>query len=135
MLSQLIDVLISVSPPGLLAAISNKTPRAFLDWKANASFRQVVRYAYKHSKFYRRQFDSLNIDPHKVRKPSDLGNFYTTPTDIVEYAEDFICKPPNMVFGSSGTTGRNRALVSRVCRLMSAADGSQRQPSASRPRQ
>lgn len=108
MISNLIDAATSKASPETLAGLSDKTPRALLDWKAGESFRNVVRYAYKHSKFYRKKFNDFGIDPLKVRKPSDLGNFYTTPQDIVEHAEDFICRPAHMVFESSGTTGRNK---------------------------
>ncbi|MBN2453184.1 MAG: phenylacetate--CoA ligase family protein [Candidatus Omnitrophica bacterium] len=110
MISKIADLAISKASPGMLAAISNKTPRALLDWKARESFCEVVRYAYRHSRFYRQKFDSLNINPDKVRKPSDLGGFYTTPQDIVEHAEDFLCRQPHMVFESSGTTGRNKRI-------------------------
>jgi phenylacetate-CoA ligase len=108
MISHLIDRIILAIPPKFVAKILRFIPRAFLDWKKEASFRWVVRYAYKNSKFYRRKFDELKIDPAKIRKPADLGGFYTTPNDIVEHAEEFICRKPDMVFESSGTTGKNK---------------------------
>ena len=108
MLLNLVDAIISKASPKMLAGLSDKMPRSFLAWKSEESFRQIVRYAYKHSKFYRKKFNALDIDPAKVKKPSDLGDFYTTPQDIVEHAEEFICRPPHMVFESSGTTGRNK---------------------------
>jgi len=108
MLSNVVDKVISVTDPHLLSGLAKGTPRAFLDRMQHDSFRRVVRYAYKHSPFYRKKFDSLKIDCLKVKRPEDLGDFYTTPADIVEHAEDFLCKPPQMVFESSGTTGRNK---------------------------
>lgn len=108
MLASIVDSLTSAASPHALAFLADKMPRSVTDWKARSSFREVVRYVYKHSKFYRRQLDIRNIDPVKVMEPSDLGDFYTTPQDIVEHAEEFICRPPNMVFESSGTTGRNK---------------------------
>lgn len=108
MLSNLIDRAILMTPPRVLAGAIRSIPRPILDWKKEISFREVVRYAYKNSKFYRRRFDELKIDPAKIKKPSDLGDFYTTPNDIVEHAEDFLCRTPHMVFESSGTTGRNK---------------------------
>ncbi len=43
-----------------------------------------------------------------MRTPADLGDFYTTPDDLVAGAERFICRPPNIVFESSGTSGKNK---------------------------
>jgi len=108
MISILADKIIQLTPPRLLAKTLKIIPRSAFDWKAGAQFRRLVRYAYKNSKFYRRRFDELGIDPSKVRKPQDLGSFYTTPLDIVEHAEDFLCKEAGIVFESSGTTGRNK---------------------------
>ena len=108
MLLRLIDRAILETPPKVLAKTIRFIPRSLLDWKKEASFRRIVRYVYKNSKFYRRKFDELKIDPSKIRKPADLGDFYTTPNDIVEHAEEFLCGKPQIVFESSGTTGRNK---------------------------
>lgn len=108
MLSSIIDRIIDITPPGILAGTLKFIPQWVFDWKKEAEFRRTIRYAYKNSKFYRRKFDELKIDPRKVKKPTDLGDFYTTPLDIVEHAEDFLCRKPGMVFESSGTTGRNK---------------------------
>lgn len=83
-------------------------PRSILDRKKEFAFCRIVRYAYNNSRFYRRKFDEFRIDPRKVKRPSDLGDFYTTPNDIVEHAEEFLCRKPQIVFESSGTTGRNK---------------------------
>ena len=108
MLLRFIDRAVFRTSPKALAKAIRFIPRPLLDWKKESSFRDIVRYAYKNSKFYRRKFDELGIDPRKVKRPSDLGNFYTTPNDIVEHAEEFLCRPPQIVFESSGTTGRNK---------------------------
>jgi phenylacetate-CoA ligase len=81
-----------------------------LDWKSSMAFADTVRWAYGHSAFYKRKFDSLAIDPAQVKSPLDLGTFYTTSLDIIENAEDFLCKKPDIVFESSGTTGRNKRI-------------------------
>ncbi len=73
-------------------------------------FRRVVRYVGRYSEFYRKAFHDRGIDPRMVRTPTDLGDFYTTPDDIVAAPESFICRPPNMVFESSGTSGRNKQI-------------------------
>lgn len=108
MIMNLINKAITSADPRLLSLAMKYSPRAISDWKKYSTFQHYVKYAYKYSPFYRRKFDSLGIDPDIIKKPSDLGNFYTTPMDIVEHAEEFICRKPNIVFESSGTTGRNK---------------------------
>ncbi len=108
MIIDVLDRLIARTPPQILGKRVIKVPRALFDWKKRLAFTHIVRYAYEHSSFYRRRFDELKIDPTKVKTPQDLGNFYTMPQDIVEHAEDFLCRPAHIVFESSGTTGRNK---------------------------
>ena len=108
MLSRVAERVIAVTQPSLLGSLAMGTPRAVIDRVKNDAFRRVVRYAAAHSPFYRDKFASFGIDPLKVNVPADLGNFYTTPADIVERAEDFLCRRAHMVFESSGTTGRNK---------------------------
>jgi len=103
-----VDKIISMTPPKILGRMLWKVPRSVIDWKKHASFQYIVRYVYKKSAFYRRKFDEYKIDPRKVKNPSDLGDFYTTPQDIVDHAEEFLCRKPQIVFESSGTTGRNK---------------------------
>lgn len=110
MLATLADKIILGMPPKLLSRVYRTIPRPLLFWKRDESFRHIVRYVYKKSKFYRRRFDEFKISPSKVRKPSDLGEFYTTPQDIIDHAEEFLCRTPHMVFESSGTTGRNKRI-------------------------
>ena len=108
MLTQIIDNLTSKTPPEAVSQQVRNIPRGYFDWRKEKSFRDVVKYAYKNSKFYKRKFDEFGINPDKVKKPADLGNFYTVPEDIMENAEEFLCQRPHMVFESSGTTGKNK---------------------------
>ena len=108
MLTTLIDNAISSGSPRFLSRFYKSVPRPLIDWMSGSCFRYMVKYAYKNSSFYRKKFDSLKIDPNKVRKPSDLGDFYTTTKDVVEMSEEFLCRKPQLVFESSGTTGRNK---------------------------
>jgi phenylacetate-CoA ligase len=108
MIASLVDRAIPKTSPRVLARTLAAAPRELTDWKRGVSFRNIVRYAHRHSPFYRRKFDELGINPLKVRSPSDLGNFFTTTADIVESAEEFLCRPANIAFESSGTTGRNK---------------------------
>ncbi|MFA4980990.1 MAG: hypothetical protein WC592_00775 [Candidatus Omnitrophota bacterium] len=110
MLSTIADKIVSITPPRVLSNFIKAAPRRLVHWKRDASFKHIVRYTYRNSRFYREKFDSLKINPRKINKPSDLGDFYTTPIDIMERAEDFICGKPEAVFESSGTTGRNKRI-------------------------
>jgi phenylacetate-CoA ligase len=91
-----------------MAWFYRKTPRKLAHDYALHRFRQVVQYAAVHSPFYREAFKVRGINASRIRKPEDLGDFYTTPDDIVARSEDFICRPPNIVFESSGTSGKNK---------------------------
>lgn len=108
MLINLLDRIIADSKPGSLALMLKAAPRGVLDKKKELSFRATVRYAYKNSPFYKKKFDSLGIDPASIRRPEDLGDFFTTTQDIIDNAEQFLCRAPHVVFESSGTTGKNK---------------------------
>jgi phenylacetate-CoA ligase len=108
MVSNIVDRIISGTEPHLLGGLARGMPRPILDRIQNDSFRRIVRYASIHSPFYRKKFSEFKIDPFKVKKPEDLGDFYTVPADIIENAEEFLCRKPQMAFESSGTTGRNK---------------------------
>lgn len=110
MIANLVDRAIPKTSPKVLARTLSSTPRELTDWKRDVAFRYTVRYAYRHSPFYRRKFKELGIKVHNIKKPSDLGDFYTTTADIVNNAEEFICRKPQIVFESSGTTGRNKRI-------------------------
>jgi len=70
------------------------------------SFRDLVRYAARHQKFFARKLRENGIDPARVRRPEDLGNIFTTPEDLRDLpAEDFICREPELVFETTGTSG------------------------------
>lgn len=70
-----------------------------------AKLASTVRYAAKHSKFYREQFQKHGIDPRRVRCHADLGGFFTTPEDLRERpVEDFLCAKPEFGFETTGTS-------------------------------
>ncbi len=108
MLHSLISKLVLKGDPFFLSQHMKRVPRAYFDKRKATAFREMVRYAYQCSKFYKTKFDEKGIDPSKVQRPEDLGDFYTLPQDIIEHAEDFICQRPHIVFESSGTSGRNK---------------------------
>lgn len=94
--------------PTTMGKLYRTTPRWVTDRLALDGFRRTVRWAGRHSPFYRRAFAELGIDPNRVRRPADLKDFYTTPDDLASRASEFLCRTPNIVFESSGTSGRNK---------------------------
>ncbi len=105
---RLIEKFIETLSPATMARLARRTPPSVIRRMAAKHFRQTVRWAAARSPFYQRAFAARGLDPAKIRTPADLGDFYTTPDDLVANAEDFICAPPSIVFESSGTTGRNK---------------------------
>jgi phenylacetate-CoA ligase len=108
MLMRIIDTFSDRVSPVTVRWFYEKAPGILQRNLALYRFRQTVRYVAKHSPFYRRRFAEAGIDARRITKPSDMGDFFTTPDDIVAHAEEFICQPPSIVFESSGTSGRNK---------------------------
>ena len=108
MLSTFSDSLVGRVSPRTTASLYRTTPKWLGDRIAAEHFRRTVRWAGKHSPFYRKAFADRGISPGDVRGPADLGDFFTTPDDIVARPADFICRPPSIVFESSGTSGKNK---------------------------
>jgi phenylacetate-CoA ligase len=108
MLNIIADKISKHFTPGQLAWLYTKAPPMLAAGLALHRFRATVRWAAAHSAFYRRAFAEHGINPAKVRTPADLGDFYTTPNDIVANVKEFICAPPSIVFESSGTSGKNK---------------------------
>ena len=98
-----------LSPASLVRLYSLLPEWAIAQVRAHR-FRQTVQYVGRYSPFYRQAFRKHGIDPHMVRTPSDLGDFYTTPDDIVADSRAFLCRDPNIVFESSGTSGKNKQI-------------------------
>lgn len=81
-------------------------PRSVIRGIQADGFRSVVQYAARHQKFFARQLRERGIDPAKVREPQDLGDIFTTPEDILSSpAEEFLCREPEAVFETTGTSG------------------------------
>jgi phenylacetate-CoA ligase len=69
-------------------------------------FREVVRYAAKRQKFLARKLREHGIDSARVRHLQDLGDIFTTPEDLLTLpAEDFLCRDPEIVCETTGTSG------------------------------
>jgi len=70
-------------------------------------FREVVQYAARHQKFFARKLSGSGINPSRVRRPEDLDEIFTTAEDLLTLpSEEFLCREPQAVFETTGTTGR-----------------------------
>jgi phenylacetate-CoA ligase len=108
MIYEIADILLKHAPPTMFAWGYRNTPAALARGFTLHRFRETVRWAARHSPFYRKEFAARWIDPDYVRTPADLGDFFTTPEDLVKDPTSFICQKPNIVFESSGTSGKNK---------------------------
>ncbi len=70
-----------------------------------AKFRNLVRYLGQHSRFYQEKFRQHGINPRRVTRPADLGDFFTTADDLRNHPiEDFLCARPEFGFETTGTS-------------------------------
>lgn len=97
--------LIGDSVPAL-ARWGKSVPRPVIRRIQTGAFRQVVRYAAKHQKFFARKLREHGVDPARVRGPEDLKEIFTTAEDLLVLPpEDFLCREPQAVFETTGTSG------------------------------
>jgi len=97
--------LIGDSVPAL-ARWGKRTPARAVERIRADSFRRTLQYAARRQKFLARELRARGIDPGQVKRPEDLGEFFTTPEDLRRLpAEDFLCCSPELVFETTGTSG------------------------------
>ncbi len=73
--------------------------------------RRTLRHAAEHSPFYRELFRSRGVDVAKVTHPSELGDVFTSPGDLLEPGSDaFLCNPPQLIYETTGTTREPKTL-------------------------
>lgn len=84
----------------------SKVPPGILKRLEEDNFRKTIQFVSRHSPFYREKFTELGICPEKVRKPEDLGDFFTTAEDIRENPAAFVCRAPDTAFETTGTTSK-----------------------------
>jgi phenylacetate-CoA ligase len=88
-------------------ASSPATLRSIQAWKLRRSLHHVAR----HSPFYRRLFQRHGIDVDRISHPAELGDLFTTSEDVLDHpAEDFLCRPPQLLYETSGTSGRRKTI-------------------------
>jgi phenylacetate-CoA ligase len=96
---------IGESVPGLVRW-GKHVPHSVIQALQRDSFRELVRYAAQRQRFLKRKLRENGIAPGGVRWPEDLGNIFTTPEDLRNLpAEDFLCREPQLVFETTGTSG------------------------------
>lgn len=110
MISRIVDSVSARLSPPTIGWLYDSIPPIALQFIRQQRFRQTVRYAAKHSRFYRDAFARRGINAAAVRRPADLGDFYTTPDDVIADPQAFICAKPSIVFESSGTSGKNKQI-------------------------
>jgi phenylacetate-CoA ligase len=88
-------------------ASSAATLRSIQSWK----LQRTLRHAARHSAFYRRLFQTHGIDVAGISHPAELGDLFTTPQDLLDRpAEEFLCAPPQVLYETSGTSGRRKTI-------------------------
>lgn len=95
------------SSPQRLLGWLRRLPIPVVHGLRRTALRRTVRLAGRRSVFYREKFAALGIEPDRVRDLADLKDCYTTTEELrAARPEDLLCGKPEMVFESSGTTGR-----------------------------
>ncbi len=83
-----------------------RVPRSIILGMQSDAFRGVVCYAARHQKFFALKLREKGIDVRSVRRPEDLGDIFTTAEDLLNFPpEEFLCRPPEAVFETTGTSG------------------------------
>jgi phenylacetate-CoA ligase len=80
-------------------------PDALIKRMQAVRFRQTLRLVAEASPFYREEFRRRRIDARRIRRPEDLGDFYTTGEDLRRHGpEAFLTGRPDTAFETTGTT-------------------------------
>lgn len=98
-------VMIGDSVPALVRW-GKSLPRGIIRGIQADAFRAVVRYAARNQKFFARKIEEHGIEPERIQRPEDLGDIFTTANDLLALPpEDFLCRVPQAVFETTGTSG------------------------------
>src|SRR2546428_9098286 len=103
-LSNLLDRVVLGESPTRRLWFARRMPDGYVRRTQSVDFRTTVRWVAERSAFYRRRFRELRIDPVLVRCPADLGDLFTTSSDLLTHpADDFLCDRPQAGFETTGT--------------------------------
>ncbi len=90
--------------PKYAIGLLNRMPPALLTQMQLLRFRQTMKLAAK-APFYAEEFKKRGIDASKIKRPSELGDFFTTGDDLQKHgAEAFLIGKPDTAFETTGTT-------------------------------
>ena len=103
-LSNVLDHVVLGDSPTRRLWFARRMPDGYVRNTQKLDFKTTVRWVASRSAFYRRKFQEHRIDPAMVRCPADLGNIFTTSTDLLTHpVEDFLCDRPQLGFETTGT--------------------------------
>lgn len=89
-----------------LARWGRQVPRSVVERLKTEAFVEAFRYTAQRQKFLARKLCEHGIDPARVHGPEDLGKVFTTADDLLTHPpEDFLCREPQAVFETTGTSG------------------------------
>ncbi len=90
--------------PAYAIRLLNRMPPALLTQIQLMKFRQTLKLTAR-APFYAEEFRKRNIDVGKIKHPSDLGDFFTTGSDLQKHgAEAFLVGRADTAFETTGTT-------------------------------
>lgn len=93
----------------------NMTNKLFQEYRL-FQLKRTLRWVYKHSRFYNKQFDKEKVSIKDIQTMKDLTKLpFTYPKDLSDTNYDFLCTSQSIVekpvtFYSSGTTGMKKRI-------------------------
>ena len=103
-LSNWLDRVVLGESPTRRLWFARRMPDGYIRNTQRLDFRTTVRWVAARSAFYRRKFKEHRIDPAMVKCPGDLGDIFTTSTDLLTHpVEEFLCDRPQLGFETTGT--------------------------------
>jgi len=103
-LSNWLDRVVLGDSPTRRLWFARRMPDGYIRNTQKLDFKTTVRWVAARSAFYRRKFQEHHIDPAMVRCPADLGDIFTTSTDLLTHpVEEFLCDRPQLGFETTGT--------------------------------
>jgi phenylacetate-CoA ligase len=110
-LEKLTERIVVGDSPSSLLKWGKAMPAPAIRRLQRSAFREVVRYAAGHQKFFAQKLRKHGLNASRIHNPHDLGDIFTTPEDLISRPpEDFLCRPPQLAFETTGTSGPPKRL-------------------------
>jgi phenylacetate-CoA ligase len=110
-LERLTERIVTGDSPSSLIKLGKAMPPPAIRRLQRSAFRDVVRYAARHQKFFAEKLRRHGLSASRIHNPEDLGDIFTTPEDLSSRPpEDFLCRPPQLAFETTGTSGPPKRL-------------------------